>query len=247
MLHVQGLSLRYPNGKQALSNFGLDVQPGELVVVLGGNGSGKSTLLRCITRTLRPTAGEIWLGQTNLCALEGEKLRRARLQLGMVWQQVSLVRRRSVLTNVASGALGRYSTLRTVIAGLPAVELDAARGHLDDVGLSDLAAQRAGTLSGGQAQRVAIARALAQRPRVLLADEPVASLDPEASEEIMRLLQKLARSEQLAVLCVLHQIELAYTYADRVVGIRGGRIAFDLPRNEVSRDAVRQLYISEAA
>ena len=247
MLRVCGLSLRYPNGKLALSDFALTVEAGELVVVLGGNGSGKSTLLRCITRTLNPTTGEIWLGRTNLCALEGEKLRRARLQLAMVWQQVSLVRRSSVLTNVASGALGRHSTLRTVFAGLPAAELEAARGHLADVGLADLAGQRAGTLSGGQAQRVAIARALAQRPRVLLADEPIASLDPEASEEIMRLLQRLARSEKLAVLCVLHQIELAYAYADRVVGIRDGFIAFDLPRGEVSREAVRRLYISKAA
>jgi phosphonate transport system ATP-binding protein len=247
MLRVRDLSLRYPNGKLALADFALEVQPGELVVVLGGNGSGKSTLMRCITRTLKPSSGEVWLGDTNLCGLEGEKLRRARLGLAMVWQQVSLVRRTSVLSNVASGALGRYSTWRTVFAGLPAAELDAARGHLADVGLTPLAAQRAGTLSGGQAQRVAIARALAQRPRVLLADEPVASLDPEASEEIMRLLQKLARSENLAVLCVLHQIELAYAYADRVVGIRNGRMVFNAPRNEVSRDAVRQLYLSEAA
>ena len=132
-------------------------------------------------------------------------------------------------------------------AVLPQCELAAARGHLGEVGLADLAEQRAGTLSGGQAQRVAIARSLAQRPRVLLADEPVASLDPEAAEDIMRLLQRLARSEHLAVLCVLHQVELAYAYADRVVGIRDGRIAFDLPRSQVSREAVHRLYIHEAA
>ncbi|MGD0149233.1 MAG: phosphonate ABC transporter ATP-binding protein [Xanthobacteraceae bacterium] len=247
MLRVRGLSLRYPNGKLALSDFELTVEAGELVVVLGGNGSGKSTLLRCITRTLKPSAGEIWLGQTNLCALEGEKLRRARLELAMIWQHASLVRRSTVLANVATGALGRHSTLRTVFGGLPAAELDAARGYLGDVGLADLAEQRAGTLSGGQAQRVAIARSLAQRPRVLLADEPVASLDPEAAEDIMRLLQRLARSERLAVLCVLHQVELAYAYADRVIGIRDGRIAFDLPRSQVSREAVHRLYIHEAA
>ena len=247
MLRVCGLSLRYPNGKLALSDFALTVEAGELVVVLGGNGSGKSTLLRCITRTIKPSAGEIWLGETNLCALEGEKLRRARLELAMIWQHASLVRRSTVLANVATGALGRHSTLRTVFGGLPATELDAARGHLAEVGLADLAAQRAGTLSGGQAQRVAIARSLAQRPRVLLADEPVASLDPEAAEDIMRLLQRLARSERLAVLCVLHQVELAYAYADRVIGIRDGRIAFDLPCGQVSREAVHRLYIQEAA
>jgi phosphonate transport system ATP-binding protein len=247
MLRIRGLSLQYPNGKLALSDLCLTVAAGELVVVLGGNGSGKTTLLRCITRTVKPRSGEIWLGDTNLCALEGEKLRRARLELAMVWQHASLVRRSSVLTNVATGALGRHSTLRTIFAGLPSAELASARGHLAEVGLADLAEQRAGTLSGGQAQRVAIARALAQRPRVLLADEPIASLDPEAAEEIMRLLQKLAQSERLAVLCVLHQVELAYAYADRVIGIRDGRLAFDLPCKEVSRETVHQLYIHEAA
>jgi phosphonate transport system ATP-binding protein len=130
---------------------------------------------------------------------------------------------------------------------LPADELHAARGHLAEVGLAELAEQRAGTLSGGQAQRVAIARALAQRPRVLLADEPIASLDPEAAQEIMRLLQRLAREEELAVVCVLHQVELAYAYADRVIGIRDGRVAFDLPRTGLSRDQVRQLYLTAAA
>jgi phosphonate transport system ATP-binding protein len=247
MLRVRGLTLRYPNGKLALTDFSLTVEAGELVVVLGGNGSGKTTLMRCITRTVKPNAGEVWLGDTDLCALEGEKLRRARLELAIVWQHASLVRRRSVLANVATGALGRHNTLHTMFGGLPAAELQAAHGRLAEVGLADLAEQRAGTLSGGQAQRVAIARALAQRPRVLLADEPIASLDPEAAEEIMRVLQRLARTERIAVLCVLHQVELAYNYADRVIGIRDGRIAFDLPRSEVSRDAVHRLYISEAA
>lgn len=247
MLQVRRLSLRYPNGKLALADFDLTVAAGELVVVLGGNGSGKTTLLRCITRTLKPSSGEIRLGDADLCALEGEKLRRARLELAIISQQASLVRRRSVVTNVATGSLGRHFTLRTAFGGLPRAELDAARGYLSDVGLAHLAGQRAGTLSGGQAQRVAIARSLSQRPRVLLADEPVASLDPEAAEEIMRLLQRLARSENLAVLCVLHQIELAYAYADRVVGIRDGKLAFDLPCGQLSRDAVHRLYVGEAA
>jgi phosphonate transport system ATP-binding protein len=247
MLRIHRLSLRYPNGKTALADFDLTVGAGELVVVLGGNGSGKTTLLRCIARTLRPTAGEIWLADANLAALEGERLRRARLRLAMISQQSSLVRRTSVLANVAAGSLGRHFDVWTALGGLPACELQAAHGHLADVGLAELAAQRAGTLSGGQAQRVAIARALAQAPHVLLADEPVASLDPEAADEIMRLLQRLARKERLAVLCVLHQVELAYTYADRVVGIRDGRMAFDLPRGQVSRDTVHQLYLSEAA
>jgi len=247
MLRIRDLSLRYPNGKLALEDFNLSVRKGELVIVLGGNGSGKTTLLRCIARTLMPTQGEVWLNGTDLTALQGERLRRARLALAMISQHASLVRRRSVLANVATGSLGRHYTLRTALGGLPASELEAARRHLADVGLADLALQRAGTLSGGQAQRVAIARALAQRPGVLLADEPIASLDPEAAEDIMRLLRRLAGEENLAVLCVLHQVEFAYKYADRVVGLRDGRIVFDLPCAEVSRDAVRRLYTSEAA
>jgi phosphonate transport system ATP-binding protein len=247
MLRVCGLSMRYPNGKLALAEFDLDVAAGELVVVLGGNGSGKTTLLRCITRMLRPTAGEVWLDGVNLSALSGERLRRARLPVAMIWQHASLVKRRSVLANVATGALGRHGGVWTALGCLPAGERRAAYFYLDEVGLAALAAQRAGTLSGGQAQRVAIARALAQRPCVLLADEPVASLDPEAAEDIMRLLRRLTKDENLAVLCVLHQVDLAYAYADRVVGIRDGRVAFDLPAGELPRDAVRQLYLSEAA
>jgi phosphonate transport system ATP-binding protein len=247
MLRVCNLTMRYPNGKVALAGLDLTVKAGELVVVLGGNGSGKTTLLRCVTRMLEPTAGEIWLDDTNLAELSGERLRQARLPLAMIWQQANLVRRRSVLANVALGALGRHPGWWTAMGGLPARELHAAYDYLAEVGLAELASQRAGTLSGGQAQRVAIARALAQRPRVLLADEPVASLDPEAADEIMRLLRRLAAEEQLAVLCVLHQVELAYEFADRVVGVRDGRMVFDLASADLPRDAVRQLYLSEAA
>jgi phosphonate transport system ATP-binding protein len=247
MLEVRDLSLRYPNGTLALADFSISVGAGELVIVLGGNGSGKTTLLRCIARTLAPSAGEVWVNGTNLTRLTGDRLRRARLELAVISQQAALVRRRSVLANVATGALGRHGGVWTALGGLPRSELAAARLYLDEVGLAPLAGQRAGTLSGGQAQRVAIARALAQRPRVLLADEPVASLDPEASEDLMRLLRRLAAEEDLAVLCVLHQVELAYAYADRVIGIRDGTVAFDLPRAELSREEVRRLYVGQAA
>lgn len=247
MLRVAGLSLRYPNGKQALAGLDLDVRQGELLIVLGGNGCGKTTLLRCVTRALRPTEGEVWLNGREISRLAGEKLRRARLDIAMISQHANLVRRRSVLANVASGTLGRNQTWWTALGGLPARELPAAHDHLRQVGLVHLALQRAGTLSGGQAQRVAIARALAQRPLVMLADEPVASLDPEAAQDIMRLLRHLAHQDGLAVLCVLHQVELAFDYADRVVGMRDGRVAFDRKCAEVSRDAVQRLYLAEAA
>ena len=247
LLGVRGLSLRYPNGTLALANVDVDVRAGELLIVLGGNGGGKTTLLRCVTRALMPTEGEVWLNGAEISRLAGEKLRRARLDLAMIWQHAALVRRRSVLANVAAGALGRHRTLWTSLGGLPTEELQAAEGYLQQVGLRHLASQRAGTLSGGQAQRVAIARALAQRPLAVLADEPVASLDPEAAQEIMRMLRRLAHRDGLAVLCVLHQVDLAFAYADHVVGMRDGRVEFNQPRAGLSREAVDRLYLAEAA
>lgn len=247
LLEVRSLALRYPNGKQALSDVSLAVPPGQLLVVLGGNGCGKTTLLRCVTRTLTPSAGEVRVNGTDISRLSGEKLRRARLDIALIWQHAALVRRRSVLANVACGALGRHQTLRTALGLLPPIEIEAAADFLHQVGLAHLASQRAGTLSGGQAQRVAIARALAQRPTVVLADEPVASLDPEAAQEIMRLLRRLAHQEGLGVLCVLHQVDLAFQYADRVIGLRDGHVAFDRPTSGLSQEAVRDLYLARAA
>jgi phosphonate transport system ATP-binding protein len=232
---------------QALRGVDLDVRAGELLVVLGGNGCGKTTLLRCVTRALTPTSGQIWLNQTDLAQLTGERLRLARQQLAMVWQQVSLVRRRSVVANVACGALARHNTLWTRFGGLPSEEVPGALTCLQQVGLEHLADRRASNLSGGQAQRVAIARALLQRPAVLLADEPVASLDPEAAGEIMRLLRRLAREQNLAVLCVLHQIDLAFDYADRIVGMKDGMVAMDQPRAALSLGDVQTLYRASAA
>ena len=247
MLEIRNLAMRYRTGKLALAGVSLRVAPGELVVVLGSNGSGKSTLLRCIARILTPTAGEAWVGGEDFAKLEGEKLRRARMVLAMIFQQANLVKRRSVIANVATGALGRHDDWRTALGRIPPEEIEPALRCLAAVGLEELAEQRASTLSGGQAQRVAVARALAQKPRALLADEPVASLDPEAAEDMMRLLRQLATDDGLAVLCVLHQPELAQRYADRIVGIKSGILAFDLPAAEVPQDAIQRLYLSEAA
>ena len=246
-LIVRKLAMRYPNGRVALKGIDIDVRAGELVVVLGSNGSGKSTLMRCIVRLLAPTDGEVLLDGREIAHLSGEALRQSRMACGMIFQHANLVRRRNVLCNVATGALGRHHTLTTAFGLLPRTELDAARGFLTDVGLLEFAGQRAGTLSGGQQQRVAIARALAQRPRVLLADEPVASLDPEAARDIMGLLRRLASADNLAVLVVLHQPELALAYADRIVGLRDGRIAFDLPPARVAAPMVDGLYTRCAA
>jgi phosphonate transport system ATP-binding protein len=246
-LVVRNLALRYPNGRVALNGVEFTARPGELVVVLGSNGCGKSTLMRCIVGLLRPTEGEVRIDGQDVARLSGEALRQARMRCGMIFQHANLVKRRSVLANVATGSLGRHRTLLTGLGWLPRAELVAAAGFLDEVGLPATSRQRAGTLSGGQQQRVAIARALAQRPRVLLADEPVASLDPEAAREIMALLRRLASTDNLAVVAVLHQPELALNHADRIVGLKDGRVEFDLPPARVREPMVEALYARRAA
>ncbi len=230
-----------------MRDVSLSVRAGEFVVILGANGSGKSTLLRCIVRLLTPGTGTIDVAGNDLARLSGKTLQRARRAVAIVSQHANLVKRSSVLSNVAGGALGRCDDLRTRLGALPRRELPAAYRHLQTVGLTSLAMQRASTLSGGQAQRVAIARALAQEPRVLLADEPVASLDPEAAETVLALLQRLAREHELAVLAVLHQPELALRYADRILGLRRGSVAFDLPSARVPMELVTSLYGEVAA
>ena len=247
LIKASGLTFRYPNGRVALEDASLSVGPGELVVILGANGSGKSTMLRCIAGMLRPTSGRVEVAGQEVSSLSGRALSDARMALGMIFQHACLVRRRSVLANVLTGTLGRHRGLATALGKLPSAEQPLALACLDAVGLRPLAAQRAGTLSGGQAQRVSIARALAQRPRAVLADEPVASLDPEAAQEIMRLLRRLSRDDGLGVLCVLHQPELACCYADRVVGLREGHVMFDEKPAQMPDRRVAALYERLAA
>jgi len=247
LIETSELSVRYPTGRLALDGASMSVGPGELVVLLGANGSGKSTMLRCIAGMMRPTAGTVKVAGTEISGLSGRALSDARMALGMVFQHAHLIRRRSVLANVMTGTLGRHRTLATSIGFLPGEERPYALACLDEVGLRHLSPQRAGTLSGGQAQRVSIARALAQRPKALLADEPIASLDPEAAEEIMRLLQRVAHQDGLAVLCVLHQPDLARRYADRILGLRRGQMVFDECPGHVAERSVASLYEGVAA
>ncbi len=246
-LVVRQLAKRYPNGRVALKGVDLTVDAGELVVILGSNGCGKSTLLRSIVRLIEPTDGQVLIDGSAVGGLDAEGLRQARMACGMIFQHANLVRRRNVLANVATGALGRHRTVASAFGLLPRCELDAAVGFLKEVGLVDFARQRAGTLSGGQQQRVAIARALAQRPRLLLADEPVASLDPESAREIMALLRRLATEDGLAVLTVLHQPDLALAYADRIIGLKDGEVVFDGSPSEISAPMVDLLYQRHAA
>ncbi|MBV8718069.1 MAG: phosphonate ABC transporter ATP-binding protein [Chloroflexi bacterium] len=236
------MSKAYAGKRSALQNVALTVAAGELVVVLGANGSGKSTLLRCIVRLTEPTSGSIRILGSDFARLPARQLREARRRVAMIFQTANLVRRRSALENVATGALGRHRDLATALGRLPRAELLRAGALLERVGLLHLAQRRADTLSGGEAQRVAIARGLAQQPRLLLADEPVASLDPEAAQDVLVLLSRLAVDDGLGVLCVLHQPELALWHAHRIAGLRHGSVLFDAPPAEVTSSMLSMLY-----
>lgn len=242
LIEANNLGMLYPTGRLALEGASLSVQAGEFAVILGANGSGKSTMMRIIAGIAKPTQGSVRLAGQDITVLHGRRLAEARMALGMVFQHANLIKRRSVLANVLCGTLGRHRNIATSLGILPESEAPFGMRCLEQVGLTKFAYQRASTLSGGQAQRASIARALAQRPKALLADEPVASLDPEASEEVMRLLRRLAKDEGMAVLCVLHQPDLARRYADRLLGLRKGIIAFADHPSRVTDGEINSLY-----
>lgn len=243
-ISVRGLSVEYPGGRRALENITLEICRGELTVLLGRSGAGKSTLLRCLNLLQQPTAGTIRVdGFGDITSRN--RLRDYRRQAGMVFQMHHLIGRQSALQNVLMGRLAYHSTLRSVLP-LPAADVAIAMECLERVGLADKALSRVDRLSGGERQRVGIARALAQRPRILFADEPVASLDPATAESIMELLRRIAREDHLTVVFSLHQIDLACRYGERVIGLAHGRLVFDGRHRHLSRGHLEQIY-NEAA
>jgi phosphonate transport system ATP-binding protein len=222
-LRAIGLSKNFGR-VEAVREATFEVDAGEFVAVLGPSGSGKSTLFRCLSRLTEPDAGEIHIAGRAFHSLTGRRLVQARREIGVVFQQFNLIKTRSALDNVLTGRLGSTPFWRVATSQFQSEEIERALDALDAVGLSNQVDQRADTLSGGQQQRVAIARALAQEGRVLLADEPVASLDPETAVSVLSLMRDLARSKGLAVLCTLHQPDLANRFADRILTMRNGRL-----------------------
>ena len=226
----------------ALRDVSLTVRPGEVVVLLGLSGSGKSTLLRHVDALELPTSGTVRVGGTAVHDLSGRKLRELRRQVGFVFQQFELVPAMTVLENVLTGALATLRGPRLGLWSYPRRLRHRALVHLDRVGLLDRAYQRADTLSGGQQQRVAIARALMQDPSVQLADEPVASLDPESSGQVMGLIREIAAERGLTVLCSLHQVDLALSWADRIIGLRHGEVVLDTRTEGLGKAQVMEIY-----
>jgi len=245
-VRIEGLGMVYPGRVRALSNVDLEVAEGEFLAVLGLSGSGKSTLLRCINRLIDPTEGRVWIYGEEITALSGGAMRRLRRQVAMIFQQFNLVRRQTVLTNVLSGSLGRSGLLPSLVLSFPQSERELALRCLERVGLGDRASSRADALSGGQQQRVAVARALMQRPRLILADEPVASLDPALRHSVMRHIEALNRDEGLTVICSLHDIDLVERYATRMVALRDGRLMWEGRPAEFNRDTFKEIYGEDA-
>ncbi len=226
----------------ALSDVSLTIERGDIVVLLGLSGSGKSTLLRHLDGLEVATSGSVEVLGQDVTSLRGARLRSLRSRIGFIFQQFELVPSLTVLENVLTGSLASVRGPRLGLLGYNKARKLKALEHLDRVGLLDRAYQRADTLSGGQQQRVAIARALMQDPEILLADEPVASLDPESSDQVMALIRQIAADQGLTVVCSLHQVDLAITWADRIVGLRHGTTVLDLPTAHLSKAQVMEIY-----
>lgn len=241
-VQVTELSKKFPNGPLALDRVSLTVPKGQLLSLIGLSGSGKSTLLRHLNGLIQPTAGSVDVLGTNVVTAGRRELRALRRNVGFVFQSFGLVGRLTALENVLSGSLGRLRGPRLGTITYPKALRREALDNLERVGLAAQAFQRADTLSGGQMQRVAIARTLMQRPSLLLADEPVASLDPESSAQVMDVLFRIVVEDQLTVICTLHQVELALGWAQRIVGLRDGQVVLDRAVDSLDQDEVMDVY-----
>ncbi len=246
MLRIENLTKVYPTGTVALKNVSFEVATGEFMVVIGLSGSGKSTLLRCINRLIDPTEGRILWDDIDITAAKTNQLRQIRRQIGMVFQQFNLVKRSKVITNVLSGRLGYVSPWTSLFGIWSREDRDRAKNALNRVGIADKADNRADALSGGQQQRVGVARALMQEPRLILADEPVASLDPVLAHSILQYLEELNKSDGVTVICSLHFLDLVHRYATRVVGLKDGIKVFEGFPNEIDRVRFKEIYGEEA-
>ena len=245
MLAIENLSRRY-GSKLAVDNVSLQIEPGRFIGVIGRSGAGKSTLLRMINRLETPTAGAIRYGDLDITRLKSAGLANWRARCAMIFQQFNLVGRLDVLTNVLVGRMNRISSLRSVLQLWREEDVALALSALEQLDIANLAAQRADSLSGGQQQRVAIARALVQEPELILADEPIASLDPRNTRVVMDALQRINRHHGITVLCNLHSLDLARSYCDRLIGMASGRVVFDGAPAALTDTVAHELYGLEA-
>ena len=246
MLEVKKLNKTYPNGTHALKNVSFEVKKGEFLIIIGLSGSGKSTLLRCINRLIDPSSGTVIFDGEEISSQEGKGLRNTRSKIGMVFQNFNLIPRFSVLKNTLAGSLSRVGTLSSIFGNFSKEEEKKARGFLKTVGLNSKERSRADNLSGGQQQRLAMARALMQNPTMLLADEPVASLDPATSHTVMDYLKKINQELGVTIICNLHFLSLVREYATRVIALKDGEIVYEGPPEEIDEKWFKTIYGEEA-
>jgi len=245
MLKIIDLTKVYRTGAKALTGVSFEVDLPQVVAIIGPSGAGKSTLIRCINRLIDPTAGQVMLDGTNLVTLSRSELRKARRRMGMIFQEYNLVDRLTVMENLLSGRLGYVSFWKAYRRKFPSEDIAAAFQLLDRVGLEGYQDTRADELSGGQRQRVGIARALMQQPELLLVDEPTASLDPKTSRQIMRIIVELAHERGTPALVNIHDVGLAQSFADRIIGLREGEIVFDGTAENITADVLTEIYGEE--
>ncbi|MEE8332965.1 MAG: phosphonate ABC transporter ATP-binding protein [Alphaproteobacteria bacterium] len=245
MLEITDLVKVYGTGQRALAGVDLTVAEPQVVAVIGSSGAGKSTLIRCINRLVEPTSGRVMLDGTDITALNRRQMRAARRRMGMIFQEYNLVERLTVMENVLSGRLGYVGFWQAYRRRYPADDVRAAYEVLHRVELDGYENTRADALSGGQRQRVGIARALMQQPDLLLVDEPTASLDPRTGRQIMRLLCELAHERGTPALVNIHDVQLAQTYADRIIGLGDGRVVFDGKPEALTEDVLTEIYGEE--
>lgn len=246
MLEIKNLTKVYEGGVKALDQVSFSVIQGEFLAVIGLSGSGKSTLLRCINRLIEPTQGQIFWNGKDITTASQEEMLRIRRKMGMIFQHFNLVSRSKVITNVLAGRLGYVNPVMSLINRFPKSDLKMAQQELERVGIADQAYKRADELSGGQQQRVGIARAMMQEPDMILADEPVASLDPVLAHSIMQYLEKINQEEGVMILCSLHFLDLVHRYADRAIALNEGKLMFDGPPEEIDDEKFKEIYGQDA-
>lgn len=240
-LKITNLKKRFKN-INAVNGISLEINEGEIIGIIGRSGAGKSTLLRMINRLVEPSEGSIEFDDINITSLKGKALRKWRSECAMIFQQFNLVERIDVLTNVLIGSLGRNYNFLNLIGVFSKKEKINALKNLDRFDLSEKALQKAGTLSGGQQQRVAIARALMQKPKILLADEPISSLDPKNAQRVMDDMLKINREDGITIICNLHSLDVAKKYCDRLIGLSDGKVVFDGVPDDLTTEISKELY-----
>ena len=242
MITFKNVSVIYPNGFKALKNINLQVNDGEFLIVVGSSGAGKSTLIRTINGFVKISEGELIVNNKNIKELNEKELRALRREIGMIFQNFNLVKRISVLRNVLIGRLGYVSTIRSIFNLFSKEDIELAFEKLRRVGIEDKAYVRADQLSGGQQQRVAIARALTQKPKIILADEPVASLDPPTAKVVMDYLKKFNKELGITTIINLHDIDLVMEYGERIIGSRNGEIVYDGSVKNINENVLKEIY-----